>query len=67
MGIVPKEFFENRKEQAEIKIALTEAIPQNVYYHNLVVALAEMLARAIQEQQKEDVFHKWEDREERKP
>lgn len=50
------EFFQNKVEQNQIKEALIRAIPENVYYHNLIIALAEMLHDAAQQAFKEDVF-----------
>lgn len=56
---IPTEYFKNRQEQAKIKLALTEAIPVGVYYHNLIIALTEMLERAVTTTYEEEVFHKW--------
>lgn len=38
------EYFENRAEQAQIKEAIERAIPRDVLYQNLIIALSEMLA-----------------------
>jgi hypothetical protein len=54
--IIPAEYFENRQEQANIQLALTKAIPANVYYHNLIMALLTMLERAIAEEYKTAVY-----------
>ena len=53
-----KEYFENRKQQGEIKLAIMESIPRNVYYHNLIIALAEILHRMVEASYQEDVFTK---------
>ncbi len=53
-----KEFFENRKQQIEIKSALDAAIPPGIYYHNLIIALAGMLTWAVNEAYKDDVYKK---------
>lgn len=37
-----KEFFDDRSEQAKIKLAIVEAIPEGVYWHNLVAVLFEL-------------------------
>ena len=39
-----KAFFDDNEEQAQIKLALTLAIPKGVHYHNLFIALSEMTA-----------------------
>jgi hypothetical protein len=39
----------NLQEQAEIELALTTAIPKNVYYHNLIIALTNMLVYTVNE------------------
>lgn len=36
-------FFDNQVQKAEIKQALTAAIPPNVTYYNLILALTELL------------------------
>lgn len=41
---LPPEYFQNRQEQARIKMLIVEAIPEGVFYHNLIIALAELLA-----------------------
>lgn len=43
MTTLPPEYFENRAEQNKITAAILEAIPENVYYHNLIIVFAEML------------------------
>ena len=52
------EFFQNNIQQAEIELKLTEAIPPGIYYHNLVLALTNMLRRAVWESYKELVYTK---------
>ncbi|CAK0756336.1 hypothetical protein CCP3SC15_2150007 [Gammaproteobacteria bacterium] len=52
------EFFQNKIEQGKIKSALWEAMPVNVYYHNLIIALAEMLLRCIELAYKDEVHNK---------
>ena len=54
-----KEFFDNRAEQAKIKLAITEAIPPGVFYHNLCIAVAELLRNYVADSYKDDVFTKW--------
>ena len=49
---------ENLKEQFEIEEALTRAIPESVYYHNLIIVLAKMIARYTEYSFKEAVWHK---------
>lgn len=39
-----KHYFDNQAQKAEIKQALTAAIPVGVTYYNLITALAELLA-----------------------
>ena len=39
----PQEYFDDKKEQAKIKSAIIDAIPKDVRYSNLIVALSEML------------------------
>lgn len=40
-----KEYFENREQQASLRQAILHALPDNgtVYYHNLIIVLAELL------------------------
>lgn len=38
-----EEYFKNQNEKARIKTALTAAIPTNVTYFNLIIALTEMI------------------------
>ena len=40
---LPQKYFDDKKEQAEIKMAVTDAIPKDVRYSNLIVAFSEML------------------------
>jgi hypothetical protein len=56
--IIPKEYFENRIEQSNIKLALWDACPVDVQYFNLIIALTEMLKRAVEEAYTEDVYTK---------
>ena len=42
-----KEYFKNRQEQAKIKLAVIEAIPEGVRYDNLIIALSELLREYI--------------------
>ena len=53
-----KEYFANRIEQGKIKEALWKAMPTNIYYHNVIIALSEMLSRCVDENYQEDVMHK---------
>lgn len=42
---VPQVYLDNKKEQATIEGALSEAIPVNIHYHNLIIALSGMIRR----------------------
>ena len=53
-----KQYFENKAEQSKISIAILEAIPKGVRYHNLVAVLAELLQRFVIEMTRDDVFGK---------
>ena len=44
---LPKRYFEDRKEQAQIKHAIVVAVPEGVAYSNLVIALAEVLREYV--------------------
>ena len=58
MSDYTKEYFENRKQQNKIKLLVNEAIPVGVYYHNLIIAFAEMLTDFTWQSFKKDVFKK---------
>lgn len=53
-----KEYFDNKIQQNQIKEAVHKALPGGVYYHNLIIAFAEMLADFTQMAFKEEVFEK---------
>lgn len=55
---LPPQYFENKKEQSQIGEAILKAIPENVYYHNLIIAMTELLAGFVARAYKEDVFKK---------
>jgi hypothetical protein len=55
---LPEEFFLNRSEQARIKSAIMTALPSNLSYYNLIIALAELLVEITDQAYKEDVFTK---------
>jgi hypothetical protein len=46
---ISPEQMSDRAEQARIVMALTEAMPENVHYHNLVMALAQLQQRIVGE------------------
>lgn len=58
MTTLPPEYFENRAEQNRIADAVLSAIPEDVYYHNLIIAFAEMLLWFTQQEFKSDVYSK---------
>jgi len=58
MTQLTKEFQENKKEQHQIASAVLSAIPENVYYHNLIIAFAELLADFTLRAFKEVVYSK---------
>jgi len=51
---IPDSYFKNRQEQYKIELALTSAIPEDVYYYNLIVVLSSMLNRSIKEMIRDD-------------
>jgi len=53
-----EEYCQNRKQQDQIKSLVNEAIPSGVYYHNLIIAFADMLKDFTWQSFKEDVFKK---------
>lgn len=55
---LPQEYFDNKAEQSKIKQAVLECLPTEVYYHNIIIALAEMLAQFTKDAFKDDVFRK---------
>lgn len=55
---LPPEYFENKIEQGKIKQAVLSAIPPDVYYHNLIIVFAEMLARFTEQAFKEEMYTK---------
>lgn len=56
--IYTDEYFENKVQQGQIKKALLLAIPEGVYFHNLLIALAELLADNTRRAFTEEVFTK---------
>ena len=50
------EYFENKREQARISLAILEAIPEDVFYHNLIFVLSGLLQRMVEGAYSEDVF-----------
>jgi hypothetical protein len=42
-----QEYFDNKREQCQIKEAVYKALPKDLYYHNLIIAFSEMLQRFI--------------------
>ena len=52
------EYFENRQQQSRIKTIVHEALPDGIYYHNLIITFAEMLADFTWQAFKEEVFRK---------
>lgn len=55
---LPPEFFENKKEQSEIKLAVSRAIPKDVYYHNLIIVFSEMLSSFVYRAFNDEVYNK---------
>lgn len=55
---LPQAYFDNKIEQARIKEAVLSAIPADVYYHNLIIAFAEMLARFTEQAYRDEVYKK---------
>ena len=53
-----EEYFENKQEQAKIKLAILHAIPEDVYYHNLIIVLADLLMRFTAASFEEEVLTK---------
>lgn len=58
MTTLSPEYFENKVEQGRIKEAVRQAIPENVYYHNLIIVFSEMLVEFTCTAFKEEVFSK---------
>lgn len=56
MTEVTQDYFDNKKEQNEIALAILKAIPKNVRYHNLIIIFAEMLGRFTNDAFKEEVY-----------
>lgn len=40
---VSEKYLDSKKEQSEIKGALEKAIPKNIHFQNLIIALSEMM------------------------
>lgn len=53
-----KEYYANKREQNRIHEAILQAIPENAYYHNLIITLADLLQWCVIQEYKEDVFTK---------
>ena len=53
-----EEYFENKQEQNKIRLAILQAIPEDVYYHNLIIVLAELLGRFTAAAFEEEVLTK---------
>lgn len=58
MRKLTEEFFDNKSEQNKIKSAIHQAIPEGIFYHNLVIVLSEIIKDMVWEMTKEDVFKK---------
>jgi hypothetical protein len=56
--IISNEFFENRKQQAAIRTAIVQAIPEDVAYFNLIIALSDLLSFFVNSAFRDDVFNK---------
>ncbi len=56
MTELSQDYFDNKREQAEIAVAVLKAIPKNACYHNLIISFAEMLAQFTNQAFKEEVF-----------
>jgi hypothetical protein len=54
----PEEYFYSKIQQAKIKSLILGALPDDgsIYYHNLIIALAEMLAEFSQQAFIEEVY-----------
>ena len=53
--ILDDDYLENRKEQNEIRSAISSAIPANVQYYYLVMVLADLLKYFIYAYYKDDL------------
>lgn len=49
-------YFENKREQSDIKQAILDAIPRDVFYHNLNAVLAELLRDFIGYSTRDELF-----------
>jgi len=58
MRKLTEEFFDNKVEQNKIKSAIHQAIPEGIFYHNLVIVLSEIIKDMVWEMTKEDIFKK---------
>lgn len=55
---LPPEYFINRVRVIELKTALVKAIPPMSYYHEINVALAEVLAEMVASEYKDEMMGK---------
>ncbi len=53
---VSQEYFDNKKEQAEINLAIIDAIPEDVKFYNILIVLTEMTARYAAMAFKEEIY-----------
>ncbi len=56
MAEATQEYFDNKKEQAEIALAISRAIPVGVKFYNLLIVFTEMTARYAAMAFKEEVY-----------
>lgn len=54
--VISKAYFENRQEQNNIEAAVLNALPVDVYYHNLIIVFSRMLTRFTEQAFNDDVF-----------
>jgi hypothetical protein len=56
--IYPQAYFDHKAQQARLKSAILGALPDDgsIYYHNLIIALSELLADFSQQAFKEEVY-----------
>lgn len=53
-----KAYFENLEEISMIKEGVWRSIPQGYFYHNIILALADVLSECVRLSLKEELFNK---------
>ena len=51
-----KTYFDNKRQQAQIKQAILAAIPPDVYYFNVILALTELPTWAANQEHEDNLF-----------